>query len=266
MDTLFSKHTVDICCCFPYLYLYYLNDIITYTAWPIYKQILCVLHFPGCLALGEWSYHRDYLGCEDLIYTVSSVYSCHLFLISSVSVTSIPFLSFIEPIFAWNVPLVSLILLKRWLAFPILLFSSISCTDHWGRLPYLSLLFFGILHSNGISFIFSLPFTFLWTSLVAQMVKCMSTMRETWVQALGQEDLLEKEMTTHSSILAWKIPWTRACQTPLCVGFPRQEYWSGLPFPSPGDLPDPGLEPVSPALSGRFFTIEPPGKPFIVIS
>ena len=43
--------------------------------------------------------------------------------------------------------------------------------------------------------------------LVAQMVKCLSTMRETWVQSLGQEDLLEKEMATHSSILAWKTPW-----------------------------------------------------------
>ena len=44
-------------------------------------------------------------------------------------------------------------------------------------------------------------------SLVAQTVKCLPTMQETWVQSLGQEDLLEKEMATHSSILAWKIPW-----------------------------------------------------------
>ena len=46
-----------------------------------------------------------------------------------------------------------------------------------------------------------------WTCLVAQMVKCLPTMWEIWVQSLGQEDLLEKEMATHSSILAWKIPW-----------------------------------------------------------
>ena len=45
------------------------------------------------------------------------------------------------------------------------------------------------------------------------------------------------------------------------MGFPRQEYWSGLPFPSPGDLPDPGIEPTSPAMPGKFFTTEPPGKP-----
>ena len=43
-------------------------------------------------------------------------------------------------------------------------------------------------------------------------------------------------------------PWTVACQTPLSMGFSREEYWSGLPFPSPGDLPNPGIEPRSPAL------------------
>ena len=78
----------------------------------------------------------------------SSVYSSYLFLISSDSVRSIPFLSFIVPILAWNIPLVFLIFLKRSLVFPILLFSSI-CSDHWGRLYYLSLLFFGTLYSNG---------------------------------------------------------------------------------------------------------------------
>ena len=46
------------------------------------------------------------------------------------------------------------------------------------------------------------------------------------------------------------------------MGFPRQEYWSGLPFLSPGDLPDPGIEPESPAFAGRFFTTEPPKKYF----
>ena len=50
--------------------------------------------------------------------------------------------------------------------------------------------------------------THVWTSLVAQMVKRLPAMRETWVQSLGQEDPLEKETATHSSTLAWKIPWT----------------------------------------------------------
>ena len=52
-------------------------------------------------------------------------------------------------------------------------------------------------------------------------------------------------------------PWAVACQAPLSIGFPRQEYCSELPFPPPGNLPDPGIEPVSPAMAGRFFTTEP---------
>ena len=58
-------------------------------------------------------------------------------------------------------------------------------------------------------------------------------------------------------------PWTVACPTPMSMGFSREEYWSALLFPPPKDLPDPGIEPVSPALvSGFFFlTAEPPGKP-----
>ena len=55
--------------------------------------------------------------------------------------------------------------------------------------------------------------------------------------------------------------WTVARQAPLSVGFPKQKHCSGLPFPSPGDLADPGIQPASPALEGEFFTTEPPGKP-----
>ena len=55
-------------------------------------------------------------------------------------------------------------------------------------------------------------------------------------------------------------PWTVAFQPPLSMGSPRQEYWSGLPCPFPEDFPDPGIEPTSPELAGRFFTTEPPGK------
>ena len=54
---------------------------------------------------------------------------------------------------------------------------------------------------------------------------------------------------------------TVACWAPLSMGFSKQEYWGGLPFPTPGDLPDPGMEPVSPALAGEFFPSEAPGKP-----
>ena len=55
--------------------------------------------------------------------------------------------------------------------------------------------------------------------------------------------------------------WPVAHQVPPSEGLPRQENWSGLPFPSLGDLPDPGIEPATPALAGGFFTTEPPGKP-----
>jgi len=56
--------------------------------------------------------------------------------------------------------------------------------------------------------------------------------------------------------------WTVAWQAPPSMGFSRQEYWSGLPFPSPGNLPYPGIELESPTLAGGFFTIEPPGKTY----
>ena len=65
--------------------------------------------------------------------------------------------------------------------------------------------------------------------------------------------------------LTLATPWTVVHKAPLSMGFPRQEYWSGLPFPSPGELPNPGIETAAPALqavsciAGRFFT-EPPGK------
>ena len=56
-------------------------------------------------------------------------------------------------------------------------------------------------------------------------------------------------------------PWTITHEVPLSLEFLRQEYWNGLPFPAPGSLPDPGIEPGSPVLAGGFFTTEPPAKP-----
>ena len=60
-------------------------------------------------------------------------------------------------------------------------------------------------------------------------------------------------------------PWAVGCQAPLSVGFPRKEYWNGLPFPLPEDLPNPGMEPVSciSFTAGRLFTTELSGKPYI---
>ena len=67
-----------------------------------------------------------------------------------------------------------------------------------------------------------------------------------------------------SHVQLFVTPWTAAHKPPLSMEFSRQEYWSGLPFPTPEDLPYPGIEPacpVSPALAGGCFTTEPPGKP-----
>ena len=71
-----------------------------------------------------------------------------------------------------------------------------------------------------------------------------------------------------SHILLVVTLWTVARQASLSIGFFRQEYWSGLPCPPPGDLPDPWIKPaslMSPALAGEIFTIEPPGKPSMEI-
>jgi len=61
-------------------------------------------------------------------------------------------------------------------------------------------------------------------------------------------------------------PWTVAHQTPLFMGFSRQKFWSELPFPSPGDLPDPGIQPISPTFPADSLLSEPPGKPYAPVT
>ena len=111
------------------------------------------LHFS--MSGSSWVITPSWLSGSLRSFLYSSVYSCYHFFISSASVRSIPFLSFIGPIFAWNVPLVSLIFLKSYLVFPILLFFSISL--HWPlRKAVLSLLaLLGICIQMGVSFFFS---------------------------------------------------------------------------------------------------------------
>ena len=74
-------------------------------------------------------------------------------------------------------------------------------------------------------------------------------------------NILRSESEVSQSCPTLCDPWTVAHQAPVSVGFSRQEYRSGLPFPSPGDLPDPGMEPWSPALQADALPSEPPGKP-----
>ena len=73
--------------------------------------------------------------------------------------------------------------------------------------------------------------------------------------------LIKSEVKLLSCVRLFVTPWTVAHQAPPYMGFSRQEYWSGLLFPSPGDLPYPGIEPRSPTLQADALTSEAPGKP-----
>ena len=85
-------------------------------------------------------------------------------------------------------------------------------------------------------------------------VMCLHFVKE------GVEDsCAQAQLPSQVKLLA--IPWTAAHQAPLSKGFPRQEHWSGLPFPSPGNLPETGIEPTLSAVAGRVSTTEPPGRP-----
>ena len=86
----------------------------------------------------------------------------------------------------------------------------------------------------------------LWTSFVAQTVKNLRTMQE------------KVKVKSLSRVQLFATPWTVAYQAPPSMGFSRQQCWSGLPFPSPGDLPNPGIEPGSPALQADTLPSEPP--------
>ena len=86
------------------------------------------------------------------------------------------------------------------------------------------------------------------------------------VNGWGLLDLLVKMkvgVKSLSRVQLFATQWTVAYQPPPSMGFSRHEYWSGLPFPSPGDLPDPGIKPGSPTLEADALTSEPPGKPHL---
>ena len=78
---------------------------------------------------------------------------------------------------------------------------------------------------------------------------------------LHSASLVKVKAKSLSRVRLFATPWTVAYQAPASMGFSRQEYWSGLPFPSPGALPNPGIEPGSPTLEADTLTSEPRGKP-----
>ena len=93
----------------------------------------------------------------------------------------------------------------------------------------------------------------------------------TWVTELAGRCLTTKppgkgKVKSLSHVRLFATPWAVAYQAPLSMGFSRQQSWSGLPFPSPGDLPNPGIEPGSPALQTNALLSAPPGKSVLVNS
>ena len=85
-----------------------------------------------------------------------------------------------------------------------------------------------------------------------------------WYPQFNGHESEKVKVKSLSSVRLFASPWTLAYQAPLSMGFSRQECWSGLPFPSPGDFPDPGIKPGSPALQADALLSEPPGKPSMV--
>ena len=94
------------------------------------------------------------------------------------------------------------------------------------------------------------------------IVTCLFRLNEDILVVLHMKDLKKKRLPERkwkwSHVQLFATLWTVAHQAPPSMGFSRQEYWSGLPFPSPGDLPDPGIEPRSPVLQADALTSEPP--------
>ena len=120
----------------------------------------------------------------------------------------------------------------------------------------------------------ALPFPLTELSLLKPLAVCnppppkpSPTTPGTYVQRQGRIGAEARKAPVASPRLTQTAPsWggslkARQLQHSLSMGFSRREYWSGLPFPSPGDLPDPGIGPATAALAGRFLTAEPPGKP-----
>ena len=133
---------------------------------------------------------------------------------------------------------------------PLTLVNSRTCITHWNTSPELETCL--ILPLIYPSFIHQRALKDLWILHYSQTYICIS-----YIYILTTAS----EVKSLSHVCLFVTLWTVACQAPLSMGFSRQEYWSGLPFPSPGDLPNPEIEPGSPALQADALSSEPPGKP-----
>ena len=101
----------------------------------------------------------------------------------------------------------------------------------------------------------------MWSTFFFNTGQAISTVYEMWQRLIKCLRLLKVKVKSLSHVQLFATPWTVAYQAPPSMEFSRQEYLSGLPFPSPGDLPNPGIEPRSPTLEADALTSEPPGKP-----
>ena len=119
---------------------------------------------------------------------------------------------------------------------------------HQGSPHFILLLGLVLLGGGGFRFVFSSSFCFL----SQQSALCY----------MATPSFPSLSFLTLRHVRLFATPWTAALQAPLSMGFSRQEDWCGLSFPSPWDLPDPGIEPGSPTLQADSFLSEPPGKPF----
>ena len=168
---------------------------------------------PLCLSRSLWPFLYSF-----------SVYSYYPFLISSASVRSLLFMSFIMPIFAWNVPLVSLIFWRRSLVFPILLFSYIS-------------LHCSLAAAAAAKLLQSCPT--LWDPIdgspPGSPIPGILQARTLEWAAISFSNAWKGKVKVKSLSHVWLLatPWTAAYQAPPSMGFSRQEYWSGVPLPSP---------------------------------
>ena len=109
---------------------------------------------------------------------------------------------------------------------------------------------FKVIYFSSFFLPFDFAYSFFWYIKIHLLLK-----GNVWLWFSGTQSL--------SRVWLFVTAWTEALQAPLSMEFPKQEYWSKLPFAPPGDLLDPETERTSPALAGRFFTAEPPGKPII---
>ena len=100
-----------------------------------------------------------------------------------------------------------------------------------------------------------------WGAIAFSLLSAIRAVSSAYLKVKSESEVTQVKVKLLSRVQLFLTPWTVAYQAPVSMGFSRQEYWSGLPFPSPGDLPNSGIKPESPTLQADALTSEPPGMP-----